>query len=224
MVTGPDDVRDVLLGKNGAAKGSKKGLIIIDMSTIGPKAAKQISQDLEKYGIKFVDAPVTGSVPKAVTGELAIFVGADESTFGKVKPVLLALGKDIKYMGKTGSGQAVKLINNLLVASCTIALAQGLLLSDAMGLSRRKVKDALENTPVMSSMFMKMKISNIVGDDFKTAFSAANMHKDLRLAVEEGTKSKNSLELLNLAEKLYDKTILLGFGNMDMSSVIKAME
>src|SRR5258708_1687032 len=88
MVIGPKEVEEVLLGKDGVVEGAKKGLVVIDMSTIGPKAAVKTFFTLGKRGIEFLDAPVTGSTPKAITGELTIFIGGKETVYKQVKPVL----------------------------------------------------------------------------------------------------------------------------------------
>ncbi len=152
MVTGGRDVEQVLFSRNGIVKANKKGLIVIDMSTIGKTPAIAIAQKLKKSGIEFVDAPVTGSTPKAITGELTIFIGANKKTYEKIKEVLGAMGTNLQYMGEVGSGQAIKLINNQLVASTITALAEGLVLADALRLPRKKVADALSAVPVMSAL------------------------------------------------------------------------
>ena len=152
------------------------------MSTIGPKAAIEIGMELKNYDVDFLDAPVTGSVMKAVPGELTIFIGGNEKVYQKVKPLLLTMGKDLNYMGSLGMGQAVKLINNHLVGSSLIALAEGMILADLFNLSREKVAKALENAyPV--SVLMKLKMPNMIKNEFPTAFSIANMHKDLKLSL-----------------------------------------
>ena len=222
MVTGPKDVHEVLLGNNGVSKVSKKGLIVIDMSTIGPKAAIEIGMELKNYDVDFLDAPVTGSVMKAVPGELTIFIGGNEKVYQKVKPLLLTMGKDLNYMGSLGMGQAVKLINNHLVGSSLIALAEGMILADLFNLSREKVAKALENAyPV--SVLMKLKMPNMIKNEFPTAFSIANMHKDLKLALEETKAGKTDLPMLKLAEKLYKKGLLMNLGNADNSAILKVL-
>lgn len=220
MVTAAKDVEQVLFSKDGVVKGAKKGLIVIDMSTIGKTSAVEIAQKLKKFGIEFVDAPVTGSTPKAITGELTIFIGANKKTYQKVKDVLGAMGTNLQYMGEVGSGQAIKLINNQLVASTITALAEGMVLADALNLPRKKVKEALSNVPVMSA-FMNLKIENFVKNKFPLLFSASNMKKDVNLAQKELKKKK--LPLLSVVEKLYEKANKK-HGNEDMSTVVKAIE
>jgi 3-hydroxyisobutyrate dehydrogenase-like beta-hydroxyacid dehydrogenase len=150
MVTGPKDVREVLLGKNGVALADRQELIVIDMSTIGPTAAMQIADDLGEMKIEFVDAPVTGGTVGAEKGTLTIFIGGKESIVEKIRPVLEAMGTDIQYIGKVGMGQGVKLINNLIVGESISALAEGFLLADEMKLPRKKVMESLQNVFALS--------------------------------------------------------------------------
>lgn len=124
MVTAGQDVEEILFGEGGIAPFLKSGSVVIDMSTIGVEYALQIGEGLAKYGVYFVDAPVTGSTPKAITGELTIFIGGDTAIFERVKPVLALMGTNLQYMGPQGSGQAMKLINNTLVAYSMIGLAE----------------------------------------------------------------------------------------------------
>lgn len=223
MVTGPSDVKEVLLGKQGVIHEAPKGTIIIDMSTIGPTAAVEINKKLKKNGLKFLDAPVTGSTPKAISGELTIFVGGERNIFEKVKPILRSLGKDIHYMGETGSGQAIKLVNNLIVAITIEALAEGMLLSDAQDLPRKKVAQALAQTPAFSP-FMRLKLPNMVSGRFPALFSVRNMLKDLRLAEEEAMKGKIHLPGLTLARQLFQKGQLFNLGEEDISAILKVFK
>ncbi len=223
MVTGPDDVKEICLGKNGIVEGSKSGTIVIDMSTIGPEAAREICNELKSKGIQFIDAPVTGSTPRAISGELTIFAGGDESSFVKAKPVLESMGKDIHYMGESGSGQAIKLINNMIVASIMTAMSEGMLLADAEGLPREKVMKALENTPAMAP-FMKLKMPNFVKNEFPVLFTIRNMKKDLDLAKNEAKKGRKKLPVLEEVSRLYDEGTATGLGEEDVSAVFKVLD
>lgn len=222
MVTGPKDVRQVVLGKKGVAENCESSPIIIDMSTIGPSSAQEIAQDLKTCGIDFLDAPVTGSVSRAETGELTIFVGGKEKTLQKVRPVLEAMGTDIIFMGPNGFGQAIKLVNNLIAGETVATLAEAYLLADNLKLSRKKVTEALQNVFGVSPN-MKAKMPNMTASKFPTAFSVANIRKDLNLAQKE-LDNPNSLPLLKTSEKLYHQGIKNGFGDEDLSAVIKVLE
>lgn len=219
MVTGPQDVMQVLFGSNGVVKSGKKGLIVIDMSTIGVKAAKRFGEKLKKIEMEFIDAPVTGSVVRAKSGELTIFVGGEEKVYKRVKKVLEAIGSNIQYMGPIGSGQAIKLINNSIIAAQLTALAEGMLLADTLKLSRKRVADVLSTTPLASPM-INMKLPNMVNNNFPTAFSMKNHLKDLKLALEEN----NSLPLLKLVGKLYKKGVENGLSELDNSAILQVLE
>lgn len=221
-VTGPKDVREVLLGKNGVALADRQELIVVDMSTIGPTAACRIADDLREMKIEFVDAPVTGGTTGAEKGSLTIFIGAKESIFEKVKPVLEAMGTDLQYVGKIGMGQGVKLINNLIVGETITALAEGFLLADEMKISRKKMAEALQNVFGLSPN-MRNKMPNMISGKHSVTFSVANIRKDLKLAQLE-LDDKNKLPQLKVAEKLYKQGIDLGRGNDDLSAVIEVLE
>lgn len=223
MVTAGKDVENVLFGTHGVVKGARKELVVIDMSTIGVQAAISIAHKVKKYSIEFLDAPVTGSTPKAITGELTIFIGGEKKTFEHVQDVLSAMGTNLQYMGTTGAGQAMKLINNHLVASTLVALAEGMLLADAMGLERKKVAETLKTVPAMSP-FMNLRVTNFVHNTFPLLFSAANMKKDLTLAQLEAKKAKKTLPMLKIVENLYKKALNKKLNNEDMSTVIKVIK
>lgn len=221
-VTGPKDVREVLMGKNGVALADRAELIVVDMSTIGPTAACRIADDLKEMKIDFVDAPVTGGTSGAEKGTLTIFIGAKESIYEKVKPVLETMGSDLQYIGKIGMGQGVKLINNLIVGETVTALAEGFLLADEMKISRKKMAEALQNVFGLSPN-MKNKMPNMIAGKHSVTFSVANIQKDLKLAQNE-LEDKNKLPQLRVAEKLYKRGIDQGIGNQDLSAVIEVLQ
>ena len=223
MVTQATDVSKVLFGAQGVTQSARKDLIVIDMSTIGPTAAKEIGQQLHKLGIQFLDAPVTGSTPKAKTGELTIFVGGEKNIFETVKPVLEAMGTNIHYMGPVGSGQAIKLINNHLIAASVIALGEGMLLADAMNISRQKIAEVLQTVPAMSG-FMNLKLPNFVNNEYPLLFSTANMKKDLKLALQEAMSNDQYLPILKQVVDLYEQAAVANLSEEDMSAVVKVIE
>ena len=222
IVTGPKDVEQIYLGKDGVISSGNNTLIAIDMSTIGPSMTINVANALKKVGICFLDAPVTGSVPKAQSGKLTVFIGGDEKIFKKAKPVLRAMGTNLQYMGKSGSGQAIKLVNNQIVASTVSALAEGFLLADTLNLPREKVAQALADVPALS-FFMKLKLPNMVNNTFPVAFSVANMEKDLKLALSEAAQKQANMPILSLIESYYHQAQDEGLGGEDISAVLKVM-
>lgn len=219
MVTGPEDVEEVC---NEIATNPKKGLIIIDMSTIGPTAAKKIAKKLFDRGVEFVDAPVTGSVVRATSGELTIFIGGDSDVVETVKPVLLAMGTTLHYMGSVGMGQAIKLVNNYFVAAESIALSEGMMLADSMGLDRKQVAEVLQSASTGMSPVMKLVINDLATRTYPLIFSLSNMQKDITLVAGE-MKGKN-LPFMSIAKAIFDKGIKYGLGEKNFSSIHQVVE
>lgn len=230
MVTAPKDVKEVMLGASGVARGASKGLIAIDMSTIGPSAAKEIAKSLKKYGVEFIDAPVTGSTDRAKTGELVIFVGGDKQSlpsagaegkkiFEKVKPVLEAMGTEIHYMGPVGSGQAIKLVNNLIGGETIAVLGEAFMLGQSLGLTKKQIHEALKNTFSISPN-MRAKMPMLEKGEYPVMFSVSNMRKDLKLALTE-KDSSTPLPLLKTTEAIYKKTMDEGWADEDIAATFK---
>ncbi len=229
MVTGPKDVRKVLFGRNGVVEGANDNLIVIDMSTIGPTAVEEIAEDLKVFRIDFLDAPVTGSTNRAIDGTLTILVGGDIRVYDRIKLCLQAMGKDVFYLGKTGSGQAMKLVNNLMGGITVAALAEGMMLADSLGVKRSEVLRVLSDAPLISPN-MKMKMPLMVNEKYPVAFSVANMRKDLNLALLESSRKsqesgkKTSMPLLKNTEKLLRKGMKMGLSDQDYSAVLEVLE
>lgn len=221
MVTAPKDVKEVALGKNGIIEGAKPGTIYIDMSTIGPQAAKEVALGLSKKGIEFIDAPVTGSTDRAAAGELVIFVGGDKKILEKVKPVLKAMGTEINHIGAVGSGQAIKLVNNLIGGETIAVLGEAFMLGQSLGLTKKQIYEALKNTFSISPN-MRNKMPMIVSGKYPVMFSVANMRKDLKLGLTE-KPSSTSLPILKITEGIYKKTMDKGFAYEDTAAIFKAI-
>ena len=219
MITAPKDVKEVALGKNGIIEGAHPGLIHIDMSTIGPSAAKEVAKGLARKKIDFIDAPVTGSTDRAKTGELVIFVGGDKKVFEIVKPVLEAMGTELPYMGPVGSGQAIKLVNNLIGGETIAVLGEAFMLGLSLGLTKKQIYEALKNTFSISPN-MKNKMPMIVEGKIPVMFSVANMRKDLKLGLIEKPPS-TPLPILKTAEAIYKKTMDQGWGEEDIAATFK---
>ena len=218
MVTAGEDVDDILFGNDGCVWSLKPGSIVIDMSTIGVEWAKKIGEKLSQTWIYFLDAPVTGSTPKAITGELTIFIWGDPLIYDKARSVLSMMGTNLQYMGPIGSWQAMKLINNTLVAYSMIGLSEVMTLAPHLGLSLGRTAEVIKTLPIWSP-YTTMKVDNFVRDDYPMMFSLANMAKDISLAYDEMKKAWINLDMLDLAYTQYQKWVEQGIGGMDVSAI-----
>ena len=134
MVVDGEQVAGVLLGEHGVLDAAHAGLLCVDMSTIGPVDTRRIGAALGERGVAMLDAPVTGSSPRAEEGSLTIMVGGTQEDFLRVRPLLETMGSLIAYVGELGQGQMLKLINNSLGAANAAAVAEALLLAQATGI------------------------------------------------------------------------------------------
>lgn len=222
MVTAARDVEDVVFGQHGIITAKGKTRVLIDMSTIGPTAAKMIGKKLQRYGLEFLDAPVTGGTYGAKSGELTIFAGGKKEIYQRVRVVFECMGNNLHYMGEIGTGQAIKMINNFLIASSLVSLSEGMILADAMGLSRKTLADALSTTPAVS-LAMTRKIQNYVTGQYPMNFTIKNMRKDLSLASLE-KNADCDFSLLSLVESLYVRADEQGLSDNDYSQIIDAID
>ena len=220
MVTAGEDVYDILFGNDGCASFLQPGSIVIDMSTIGVEWAKKIGEKLSQTWIYFLDAPVTGSTPKAITGELTIFIWGDPLIYDKARSALSMMGTNLQYMGPMGSWQAMKLINNTLVAYSMIGLSEVMKLAPHLGLSLERTAEVIKTLPV-GSPYTSMKVDNFVRDKYPMMFSLANMAKDISLAYDEMKKTGIDLDMLDLAYTQYKTWVDQGIGGMDVSAIGK---
>ncbi len=222
IVTGPADVREVTLGKDGVATDPHKDLIVVDMSTIGPTAAREIARDLSQRGVRFADAPITGGVIRATSGELTIFIGAPLSVFEAIQPILAVMGKSLNHMGPVGMGQSIKLVNNYFVAVEAVVLAEGMMLADKMGLDRMRAAEVLQNASTGMSPIMQLVIKNHATGKYPVIFSLSNMRKDVSLAHQE--LDGLQLPLMEIVKKIFDQGVDAGLSHEDFSKIIQIVE
>lgn len=187
MVPDSPDVEKVLFGENGVVEGAHPGLIVVDMSTISPIAARGFAERLGERGVEMLDAPVSGGTIGAEKGTLTIMVGGKREVFEKVKPIFEVLGKKIVYMGGNGSGQATKICNQVAIAGALLGVVEALLLASANGLDTMKVIDVLSGGAASSWQLINLG-PKIVQRDFEPGFKASHFRKDLRIARELGEK------------------------------------
>lgn len=223
MVTSGRDVKEIALGKNGLVEGAHPGLVHVDMSTIGPSSARSIAKKLSPSDIEFIDAPVTGSTPKAISGELTIFIGGKKDVVDRIEPVLRAMGTTLLYMGEVGAGQAIKLVNNQILAASFATIAESILLSKSLGIDIAKAVEVLLMVPATSPM-MRLKLPNYITDTYPLLFSIANMKKDITLAQKELAEHNSHLPLIDKLVELYNQAVDEGFKDEDVSAIIKSLK
>jgi 3-hydroxyisobutyrate dehydrogenase len=194
------DVEEVVLGSGGVAESAKPGALVIDTSTIGPEAVRKIATELQKHDLRFLDAPISGGDIGAQKGTLTIMVGGDREDFEEARPLLEVLGKTIRLCGPTGSGQAVKLCNQVLCSVHMVALCEAMQLANQQGIDPNLVVEVC-STGAAGSWALANLGPKIADADYQPGFAIKHMLKDLRLVQE----NLDALELpgVDMAQRLF---------------------
>jgi 3-hydroxyisobutyrate dehydrogenase len=223
MVVDGDQVSSVMLGEQGAIQAARPGLLCVDMSTIAPPDTRRIGATLAERGASFLDAPVTGSSPRAEDGTLTIMAGGERADYERVLPVLETMGSLIVHVGELGQGEMLKLINNSMGAANAAALAEGLLLASACGIDL----DAMEQVVAAgsgASAQLQLKARPMREHDFTTLFKTAHMLKDVRLCLEEAQAAGVPFPAAAHARDLLTAAMARGHADHDYAAMIEAAE
>jgi 3-hydroxyisobutyrate dehydrogenase len=223
MVVDGEQVASVLLGEQAVIDAARPDLLCVDMSTIGPVDARRIAAGLAERGVAMLDAPVTGSSPRAEEGSLTIMVGGEPESFARALPLLERMGKLIVHVGGLGQGQMLKLINNSLGAANAAAVAEALVLARATGIDL----DALvEVTSAGSggSAQLTLKSGPMREHDYTTLFKTAHMLKDVRLCLQEAETAGVPFPTAGHARDMLAATIARGHAEDDYAAMIEAAE
>ncbi|MFT9488260.1 NAD(P)-dependent oxidoreductase [Tepidibacillus infernus] len=219
----PDTIEYVYLETGGILDTAKPGTIVIDHSTVGPDLNEKIYKEAKKQGVDYLDAPISGGPMGAEAGTLTIMVGGDKEVFDKVQPIFKAMGKTILYIGKTGSGSIAKLINNMLVGIHTAALTEAFVLGAKTGMESDALYEIIKNSTGYSYMIDRC-LPLIQNRDFKPRFSIDLLYKDLGLVNKLADQILVPVKLSKMAQDAIGEAKEQGYGNEDISAVIKVFE
>jgi 3-hydroxyisobutyrate dehydrogenase-like beta-hydroxyacid dehydrogenase len=222
VVDGPQ-VEALLLGEDGAAAAAKPGTLFIDMSTIGPADARRIGAALADRGHGFVDAPVTGSAPKAEDGTLTIMAGGRAEDMARAMPLLQAMGEIIVHVGEVGTGQQVKVLSNAVSAVNCATLAQALVVGRRAGVDLEALLKVMGAGSANSTM-LQLKGEPMLAHDFSPLFKLDHMLKDVRLCLQEAREAGAAFPAAALAGELYAAGSGRGLGEQDFAAVLEVVE
>jgi len=223
MVVDGEQVASVLLGEDGAVEGAQPGLLCVDMSTISPHQTRAIAGGLRERGVSMLDAPVTGSSPRAEQGTLTIMVGGEREDFERARPVLEAMGSLVVHVGQLGQGEMVKLINNALGAANAAAVAEALVLASASGVDADAMAQVIASGSGASAQF-DLKAPAMRSHDYSPLFKTEHMLKDVRLCLDEAQAAGVPFPAAAHARDLLAATAGRGLGELDYAAIVEAAE
>lgn len=226
MLPNAPDVEAVVTGPAGVLEGAAAGAVIIDMSTIAPAASRHLAEMCASRGVAFLDAPVSGGSIGAERGTLSIMVGGDRAAFEQCRTVLEAMGRAeaIFYVGPSGSGEVVKLANNLLCGVIAAASAEALVLGVKNGVDVLTLAQIIGASSGASWQLSNAIPPRVWDGTFKPGFMTDLLLKDLGLALELGAEGGVPLRLTELAQRMYEETRVAGHGRADYTSVFIQVE
>jgi 3-hydroxyisobutyrate dehydrogenase-like beta-hydroxyacid dehydrogenase len=240
VVDGPQ-VHEILLGEHSAAEAARPGTLVIDCSTIGPTWTREIGAALSEQGVRMVDAPVTGSSPRAQDGTLTIMAGGEAEDFERARPLLEAMGKTIVYAGPLGQGQMVKLINNAVAATNAATLGQALVLGARAGVDLDALVEVMRAGSGGSTM-LELKAAPMRSHDYtelykterssdgqevrevRAFFKLEHMLKDVRLCLDEGQASGAPFPFAALTREILTASMGRGHADHDFAALIDVLE
>ena len=220
-------VREVYLADDGAIAAAQPGALFIDCSTIDVESARAVNSAAADAGFAMLDAPVSGGIAGAEAGTLTFMVGGSEEAFARAEPVLAAMGGKIIHAGPAGNGQVAKLCNNMILGITMIGVSESFMLAKRLGLDWQKLFDiSSQASGSCWAMLNHLPVPGIVetsaaNRDYKPGFSAAMMHKDLKLAEQAAIAAGAAIPLGAQAAALYTLFVNAGNADLDYSAIIK---
>ncbi len=224
MVVDGDQVRSLLLDpEQGAATGARPGTLFVDCSTIGLTATREIGAALSERGMTLIDAPVTGSSPKAQDGTLTFMVGSSVQDFARLRPLLDAMGEVIVHAGSQGQGQMVKVINNAVAAANATVLGEALVVAARAGVDLDALV-AVMGAGSGGSAMLALKAAPMRKHDYTTLFKLEHMLKDVRLCLEEGQAAGVGFPSAAHAREILSTAMGRDLGDADFAALIEVLE
>lgn len=223
MLPNSPHVKDVVIGEEGLIETLSPQSLIIDMSSISPSMTKNVGQELEKANIHFLDAPVSGGQTGAENGTLTIMVGGNKDIIREVNPILSVLGKRIIHCGKLGSGQIVKVVNQLMSAVNLISMAEGFTLGVKGGVDPKIMQEVISGGSGCS-WAVTDRVPAILERNFEPGFTIDLHSKDIKLAMEMAQELNVPLYVTFLTHELFKTLQLKGEGGKDNSYIIHLYE
>ena len=218
-----NDVRNVIAAEKGLINNLKAGTIIVDHTTTSSELPIEMNNLLNPLDVQFIDAPISGGQAGAELGQLSIMAGGDKQAFSKIDEVINNYAKFTKYMGKSGSGQLTKMVNQICIAGLIQALAEGINFSENVGLNSKDVLEVISKGAAQSWQ-MENRWQSMLQDEYDHGFAVDLMKKDLEIVIDKANDSGINLEITKLINDFYTDIQDVGGGRWDTSSLLRRLQ
>lgn len=223
MLPDSPDVRDVVFGEDGLLGAMGPGSLLVDMSTIAPATAVEVSTALAERGASALDAPVSGGDKGAIAGTLSIMVGGTADDFARARPLFEAMGKTIVHVGEPGAGQTVKACNQIVVAIAYAAVSEALVLGSKAGVDPAKIVEVLSGG-LAASKVLELRGPTMLRHEFAPGFRVNLHRKDLGIALATAKEHGVPLAVTGVVAQLFEALAAGGHGDLDHSSLLTVVE
>jgi len=220
---GTSVVKSVIFDSDGLKSTLRAGQIIVDCSTTHPLSTQQMAACLNKKGVVFLDAPVSGMASLVREGKLVIMVGGEEEAYRRVYPLLEAMGKTIVYMGDAGSGQLTKMTNNVLFDISCAAMAEILPMAVKLGLDPEKICSVVQAGSGQSYGFDVFS-PLVLDGNFGPGYPMKHAYKDMAVMLELSNKLKTPLPVTSSTMHTYQMALAQGLGDENKGAMTKVWE
>ena len=217
------DLREVMEGEEGILKNVKQNTIIVDHTTASANIAREYFELCKNHNLHFLDAPVSGGQAGAENGKLSIMVGGEKEPFAIVEPVLLSYGKAVELIGKSGSGQLTKMINQICIAGLVQGLSEAMSFGAKSNLDMEKVLKVISKGAAQSWQ-MENRYRTMLDGKFDFGFAVDWMRKDLSICFEEAKKNNAKLPITEIVDQYYSEVQKIGGKRWDTSSLISLLK
>ncbi len=217
-----DDLRSVCLGDEGALGSMAAGSIFVDHTTVSAAVTKELADVAARFGVQFVDAPVSGGQAGAENGQLVVMCGGDQAAYDKAEVVIESYAKLCKRLGDSGAGQLTKMVNQICIAGVVQGLSEGLNFAEQAGLDGKAVIDVIAGGAA-GSWQMANRYETMVDDEFDHGFAVDWMRKDLGICLATANDVGASLPITAIVDQFYKDVQAMGGGRWDTSSLIKRL-
>jgi len=223
MVSTPEVLEHLSLGKEGILSGLAKDCIHIDCSTVSPALTKQLAHEYGKKGCRFLHSPVLGSVSQVMDGALLLFVGGEKSSFERVEPILKCLGSKIWYFERVEQASTTKLLCNSFISGMAVVLSQALLLAEKSEINPQILLEIISHSQLNAPMY-QAKGKSMIERNFAPRFFVEHLLKDINLVLDAAVSAQLSMPAAETAQRLYKQAVESGLAKEDYSAIIQVIE